>query len=341
MPKNKLVLSASAVADEPTATGLTHESIKCFESAKGKGRGLNDANNTLRETILSQMMLPPTPQVAAFMAAELPLSHTAQWRHIYNEWHAALKRVAARCEVPDPTAMTVRHKGGRASRSDFEVEFEDAAGRKQCASIEFKFNAVPQFINLPASKPLHALAYARFYYDKYLDKVMDMYHIPATEKPAYDVYVRHLYGSDYSKHPLFAKLKAAEDAAANKVAPQTPIVKESIAEYLVRVADTTDCDALTREFKSQIQKHFLIYKNGTFHHDMYSEDELTVRRVVRVANNNTLVTESMKDGTFHHLLLRWKNHQGILYPAWQIKLVRAAPATAAPATATVLKHRKK
>ena len=39
-----------------------------------------------------------------------------------------------------------------------------------------------------------------------------------------------------------------------------------------------------------------------------------------VKNRNTIVL--MSDNYEYHLLLRWRNHAGILNPAWQIKVVR-------------------
>jgi hypothetical protein len=48
---------------------------------------------------------------------------------------------------------------------------------------------------------------------------------------------------------------------------------------------------------------------------------MDLTHVEGVKNGNTIVVVS-KAGTKHNMLLRWKNHLGILYPAWQISLSR-------------------
>jgi hypothetical protein len=48
---------------------------------------------------------------------------------------------------------------------------------------------------------------------------------------------------------------------------------------------------------------------------------MDLTHVEGVKGENTIVVVS-RAGTKHHMLLRWKNHLGILYPAWQISLSR-------------------
>lgn len=315
-----ILVAATAVATTPATPApalLTHDAILSFNSSAGKGRGANDKNNKIRETILAHIL---TPACDKFMTPTAP--HSKEWVHIRNEWQSSLIDLGDRCNIKSYTSINVGHKGGRACRCDYEIMYNTLS--PAVLNVEFKFNEMPQFLNLPANKPLHTTSYAEHYYKHYLDKVLDVLEIPLNEKPAYNLWVQYLYNSNYSKHPFYMRMKNAEESFKQKKAPQTELVAQSIHTYLEQIKDTVDCEYLTREFQSQANKHFLIYNYNSkkFHHDMYTNDELIAKKVSHISNKNTLVIESGKPGSYHHLLLRWKNHQGILFPAWQIKLVR-------------------
>ena len=67
----------------------------------------------------------------------------------------------------------------------------------------------------------------------------------------------------------------------------------------------------------------MLYKDGQFYSDKIHPEELIITSVVTVRRGKYLVLQSAKAGTTHEMLLRWKNHAGILYPAWQISMKRA------------------
>ena len=48
------------------------------------------------------------------------------------------------------------------------------------------------------------------------------------------------------------------------------------------------------------------------------KDDYKTLKVVDVKNQNTIVVNSNKFS--YHILLRWKNKKGVLYPAWQISI---------------------
>ena len=77
---------------------------------------------------------------------------------------------------------------------------------------------------------------------------------------------------------------------------------------------------------SQNNKIFMCYKNGRFYRYEINSNELTVTGIQCLRKNrtgkfNVVVMETDSD-TLIHVLLRWKNHAGVLYPAYQIKLLR-------------------
>jgi hypothetical protein len=68
----------------------------------------------------------------------------------------------------------------------------------------------------------------------------------------------------------------------------------------------------------QTQKVFVMWKSEKF-----TTDRIYIGRQLEykgVKNNNTIVVEDVEQVQEYHLLLRWKNHKGVLNPAWQISL---------------------
>ena len=63
-----------------------------------------------------------------------------------------------------------------------------------------------------------------------------------------------------------------------------------------------------------------MYCDGEFYKDTINIDELTVTKIEKITKN-TLVLQTNSTSKIN-MLLRWKNHAGILFPAWQISITR-------------------
>ena len=81
--------------------------------------------------------------------------------------------------------------------------------------------------------------------------------------------------------------------------------------------------------RKQSQKIYMIYnpKDRKFYNDKISEDECTITSInsLKKGNHqkyNTVIFNTKNENTSLHFLLRWKNHLGILFPAWQISIKR-------------------
>ena len=72
----------------------------------------------------------------------------------------------------------------------------------------------------------------------------------------------------------------------------------------------------------------MLWNNEQFYLDSISEDEINIvpEKILKIGKNklhNTLIIKTKNNKTEYHLLLRWKNHAGVLFPAWQIKFIRS------------------
>jgi hypothetical protein len=130
--------------------------------------------------------------------------------------------------------------------------------------------------------------------------------------------MKHIYQRNYGVVPFFQTLKDMESTIYKE---KQMIVRRSIKDYLNEHALNISIEKLTQDILPQAQKTFILWDCNDFRSDRIHEDELTITNVEKIKNNNTIVVAS-KAGTKHNLLLRWKNHMGILYPAWQISLQR-------------------
>ena len=65
---------------------------------------------------------------------------------------------------------------------------------------------------------------------------------------------------------------------------------------------------------------YLLWKDGKFSLDAISLAEMSGMTFQGIKNENTLIIGT--ETTTYGLLLRWRNHKGILNPAWQISMKR-------------------
>ena len=291
------------------------------ESSKGKGRTSNDSNNSLRETILGDLL---GNKYVLFMN-DPEFGHS--WTELQTKWRNALHTLATKCGHEGFDHIDVVKRGGRKYNWDIDVIYVYNDGSKKVERVEFKFggssvNTLPEFFNPAANKPFHQTTYAEFFHTYYLQNILDLYGL--SDKPSLDQYKKYVHQNNCKKLPMFAQLKALTSDAERNVQREA-ISHRSIHEYLELVMPSTNLSVITDELRrSQEGKHFLIYNNGTgdFSYDSIHSDELTMNSVVGISNKNTLVLQTMCPTTQIRMLLRWKNYQCILYPAWQISMVR-------------------
>jgi len=290
---------------------MTPSDITLFTvSSVGRGRDTNDAANKTREKILLDGFNGKTVEMF-----EDP-TYGVDWRRIATLFADALATLGG--EGP----ITVKAMGGRGYNYDFAVTRGDCKHK-----VEFKFGgtsvqSIPEFFNPAANKPFHDRLYADFFYDNHLSEIAGLYGLVPPPKSEY---MKEIHKNS-SRHKFFVEFRAAEAAHPEHYSAKGKLVAASVKAYLEAMKDTTKLEALTSEFmRSQSGKRFLIFSDGKFHHDQISDAELTAKNVVGVRNGNLLVIQSEEPRTTHEMLLRWKNHLGVLFPAWQISMRRSKP----------------
>ena len=275
---------------------------------QGNTRAENDAANKTRERILGHIV------------HRNPFPEHPQWIQLHRLFQETILEISRQTNVPPYTSVTLTNRGGRRFHYDFTLSFHN---EDQCVadrSIEFKNGAdavhkLPQFLSVPTgSMGGFDESYASFYYQHFLDEYLHTDRGITEQKPTWIDYAKSVKKIS-DTHPFFVQLKERETI---EFVAKKRIVNQSIASYLEKFALTSNCEFMRDKIhSSQSNKMYVLWKQHTFHVQRCHMDT-TDFRLDRIHNKNTIVYASA--GMLFHALLRWRNHAGILNPAWQISI---------------------
>ena len=275
-----------------------------------KGRNNNDSNNKLREVVITALWDPP-----------IEFINDSGFGKTWNDISQQFKKIVTKLYPYPFDSFKIMKKGGRKNHTDFVFKFVNNNELVHEECIEFKhgsksISVTPQYLNLPEKFELipHQ-SYPEYFYDKFISEICAFDNI---EVPTKNQYMKYIHQNNYDKLPIFRDLKDNEN---NNKKEKTSIVKKSIDEYLKNYAENIDLNKLNIKIRETQNKKFILWDGYNFHIDQFSPDEMVVTSFNSIKNKNTIILNSNCKSK-HHLLLRWKNHNGILYPAWQIKLSR-------------------
>ena len=291
---------------------ISVESIQAFFSAAGRAE--NDAKNAVRESVLEMIL---TPAAADFAVV------SEQWSTVRAGWRDALG-------LAEDQEVSVKKMAGRKHNYDFSVVPEGGVAMK----VEFKCGAgvagladLPQILSLSgnfdllregAEVPLYAEHFYKNFLPIYLeaDGGDDELRSALPEK---DKYMKLVHQSNYDRHPFFRRLYDRESVAK---AEKSAIVDQSISSYLLLAAGELDLEKLSAKLAaSQSGKRFVMWDSRAYcfsKHEI-SEEDLRLVELAEVTKNSIVVAAA--SGQRYKMLLRWKNHKGVLLPAWQISFL--------------------
>jgi hypothetical protein len=290
------------------------EDVKYFKSA-GQCKSDNDSNNKFRENIIANMN---NINDEYFNDA----IYGNDWRQIKNLFDTKMREIC-----PEYLSYVIEHKAGRNYNYDFEVSFFDNnKSLIKTGKLEFKFNAstideTPQFVS--PMKPSQYLTndFEEYYYLNYLIPLLKKFNITI---PDPETYINEIHGnrpncmieaqdlyyqgakqsSQYTgTEEACSFYKACNDASKKCIKDfinETELNVEKLNEYLI---------------KSQKDKIYLLYKDNAFHLQNASLDDYII--VSYIKGNNKYIATS-KSNKKIEILLRWKNGNGIAFPAFQI-----------------------
>jgi len=281
-------------------------------------RHKNDHHNKKREALLTQLL---TLDKSYFEDE----SSGKQWTALKTKWTELISRL---CEEPF-SEVVVQQKAGRGHHYDFHVTYTLLPKEHTETlpilekKLEFKHNCcslskLPQFLSLSEKQSLFISTpcYAEDYYNHYIERYLACDPEITVPKPCKEDYLRMVYSTNYDIHPFF---RCLYERSKFRVKEKNAIVNESIHCFLQKYGDQIDLEKLTDKFQTtQKDKIFVLWDLKQFHTDQFDTNDLTLVSNLGLHRKNALVIKSTT--CIFHLLLRWRNHKGVLLPAWQISL---------------------
>jgi len=278
---------------------------------KTGGRDDNDAVNKLREGVLKLCLAPPPIYLEG--------THGVSWKMVSDGWKAVLSKIGEEAGIHCAQIET-NARGGRSFNYDMDVHYTTAS-QTLYKKLEFKYGAssiekLPQFLSLQARFPFFPVQYDSYYYDNYLAAYVALDNGITEPIPPKDIYM-NMVTRVSDAGPFFTQLKEREEVNKKQKAA---IVNASITQYLITYSADIDLELLGQKLKeSQENKVYVLWNNESFHLDQINLEDMALE-YAGIKNGNVLLIKSGAN-TFE-MLLRWRNHKGILNPAWQISMKR-------------------
>jgi len=312
---NKDINKDKVITFDYNETVITGDCIDTFIiSEKCK----NDTNNNIRENIIGAIINDKVPDEY--------YEYSSRWKTIkiaLDEYIDKLFKIK-KFDLAIISKKCI-HRGGRNYHYDFTIIINEEFN----FNIEFKFNAknisdAPQFVS-PA-KPSRFLEnnYEEYFYDHYLPLIANF---DGLEMPNKEDYLEKIHGpkpkcvSEYQTK-YYKGSKGSKSKYTGKIEDIDfyqyckKISKESIDTFI----QNTDLkvDILTNYLQdTQRNKIYMLCKDDKFYQQEADVDNYQIIHYEKKPDISSYIA-TLKNGKKIKILLRWKNGNGIAYPAFQI-----------------------
>lgn len=276
-------------------------------------RAENDSANKIREKILELI----SNDLSKYDEYKKDTEFGESWKLVGKEWFNIIK-----IDI-EFTHIKYVPKGGRKFNYDGIVMYYNDSLLVSEKKIEFKKGGTtigdqPQFLSLQAKYKLFNKTYDVFYYENYLDKYIECDSLITQPKPSLDEYLKQVTKTS-SNHLFFTQLKMRDCHPFFKNEKDL-VVNTSITDYLEKYGESININAFIEKVsESQTNKLYLLW-DKKFSSDQFTEEEISQIKYHGIKNGNVIQLKS--GNTIYDILLRWRNHKGILNPAWQISMKR-------------------
>lgn len=194
-------------------------------------------------------------------------------------------------------------------------------------NIEFKFGvnkltSLPQIVS--PYKPSEYItnnilgSYEEYYYDNYLLQLYNIYK-NKLNLPYKEEYIKQINSTLPKCMELYKKI-LKEDITFRQMTNK--FAKNSIKEYLNNENTILNIPKLNEYItKTQHKKIYLFYKDNKFNIEQKNIN-LTIINIKEIKFNNSYIC-NLQDEIYNlKILLRWKNGNGVAFPALQISLIK-------------------
>lgn len=269
--------------------------IPTIHSFQPSSKNTNDKNNKLREHIISAIINNTIPTKYYIVSKD--------WLQLKKNVDSYLMNLVKE----DITHQKCILKAGRTHKYDFEI----VINHKHTFFVELKFNNIPQFVS--PMKPSQYLDknYEEFFYEHYLPDICKHAKLNIPDRK---IYLKQIHSSNPE---CMKEFKILYDKRGDFYEYCKKISKKSIDDFLSKAKLNTKLLS-TYLLKGQKDKHYMFYKNNTFIHDCIPNDTFKLSEDnIKIDGPNIICHTKNKMNI--EIKLRWKNGNGIAFPAFQIK----------------------
>ena len=297
----------------PEITDITY----FISDTENLGRSSNDHNNKVRENIVKCM---------AFINEEFfddPI-HGESWRKIKTDFDSKMRLIC-----PEYFYYKIQHKAGRGYNYDYVIKFFYENGEKIAdEKLEFKFNAstineAPQFVSPMKPSQYLSQPFEEFYYENYLITLLKDFDLNVPER---NLYLKTIHNNKPKcmEHAQILYYQGCKQSSKYTGTDQAikfyQSCNDTSRECIKKFIDTVELDIekLTQYLiSSQNKKNYILYKNTEFNIQTSNTDDYIIVSYTKNPEKSRYeaITKTNKK---INILLRWKNGNGIAYPAFQI-----------------------
>ena len=273
----------------------------------------NDKNNKMREAI-----------IAAIINNKIPDDY-----YIINKWSQLKKQIfdfVRKLDDRHYNGQKCIHKGGRKHNYDFDIVLYYGDGSNRVFNVELKFNAssideAPQFVSPMKPSKYMSKSYEEYFYDKYL---ILLSLASGFDFPSKEIYLSQIHSTNPTCMKSYQDLYyqgCKQSSQFNDTADAKDFYEYSkrlSTESILNFIKDTELDLELLSdylYNSQKNKVYMLYSNNEFILQHVNMDDYKLESVIKDKNRYKCLSKSGKN---INVLLRWKNGNGIAFPAFQI-----------------------
>lgn len=309
-------------------------SIASFGSGV-RGREASGTDNDTRESAIELLLSNDSSKRDLLLG--LPV-HGAEWAAIRNKFLSAIKIFMATggygVAASAGDLVSVTRQGGRSRNYDFDGSFVSVSGAAQQLKIELKrgdsIYDQPQFLQLYAKAGDMITAsiqpYSEWFFDNYISQVVQLAGVSAPTKAEY---LNKCYGTDFDVFAHTNVLYRLDVPGSSVKKRLQTLAFASIDSYLGMLEANpshVNLKSIQERLDAQLGKLFVSWNPDSqdFAVEMFSKDSMTLTPFIstkkRPNGQRSCLVFTNKAGHPIQALLRWKNRNCLLGPAWQISL---------------------
>ena len=291
---------------------ISYYSINAFNLSDRRD---NDKNNKIRENI-----------IGAIINNAIPVSYykySFRWKQMQNEIKNFIMILCSENNIIKDTQKCT-HKAGRNNHYDLLLTINDT----NQFNIEFKFNVeciqeTPQFVSPMKPSQYLETSYEEYYYDNYLPILAQEFGLLLPEKneylhkihsdtPTCMIEYQNKYYNGCKKSSKYTGMKEDIEFYERSKKLSEESIKQFITNYELKINELS-----TYLLKSQSNKYYMLFKNGIMHLQTINSNNYEIISYEKNPKLQSYIAIT-KTGIKLKILLRWKNGNGIAYPAFQI-----------------------